>query len=133
MVPIRSQTPIKASRLVETIGPNPKSPHKGTKCGIRPKLETPHTKNVKASTQNVSEPDAVISALMLITNGLPAGDSDADAPSSPYGAKPRSAGRSRAKIANISPSSAIIAIGGISAPRPPSVTPHQAAGGRKTS
>src|SRR5260221_5696731 len=124
MVPIRSQTPIKASRLVETIEPIPKSAHKVTKCGMSPKLETPHTKNVKASTQNVSEPEAVISALMLITNGLPAGDSDAGAPSSPYGARPRSAGRSRAKIANINPSSAIITIGGGNAALPPERYDH---------
>jgi hypothetical protein len=76
-VPIRSHTPISANRLVETIGEIPKSPQSVTKCGIKPKLDTPQTKNVKARTQNTMLVDAKRSALRLSATALPRGSEGA--------------------------------------------------------
>src|SRR3978361_821965 len=97
--------PINASRPVEIIGEMPKSPQSVTKCGINPKLETPQTKNVKASTQKTMLVDALRNAATLSATAFAVdGGGFASTLSSPYGGNPRSAGRSRENRKNISAS-----------------------------
>ena len=61
----------------------PKSPQSVGKWGVRPKLDTPHTKNVNVSTQNTNEPETMRSALTLIANTFPLGRRVGGAVSSP--------------------------------------------------
>jgi hypothetical protein len=120
MVPTRSQTPINASSPVETIGEIPKSPHSVTKCGIRPKLETPQTKNVKASTQKTMLDDAIRSAPILSATALLLGIGGVVRTcSSPYGGSPTSDGRSRENRKNASATTPTMPADGANAMRHP--------------
>jgi DNA-binding SARP family transcriptional activator/Flp pilus assembly protein TadD len=93
-------------------------PHGLIKCGVRPKLDMPHTKNMKASTQNTSAPDAIRRVLMLMANILPVGrGGTGSTASSPCGAIWMSSGRSTARSATSSARSAIMPTGGTSAAR----------------